>query len=324
MGENISHDPELNSFLGLETNGIFYEQIEELSEKLWNIGNSRLGSWYVDKMPNPISLATFNPTQKWIKNKVHVPFLENNLPPKYYYQLAYPDDNAFVTNEQKEGWEQLDERYKRQFILGDWTNFDHDGSRWAYAFDENKHCVNEMEFNPNREICISFDFNKNPMSCIIFQSNGINSLHIYDAIKLPNSDIYQMCEYINAHYPNKVFLVTGDASGNSGSAMVKDNQTYYKIIQKELRLGRNQLLVPTINPPLEKNRVLFNSILSRGDFKMLRNKTLGLKFDLENATLRADGSLKKQDRNDPAQQLDLLDCARYAANTFLSNFTIIN
>jgi hypothetical protein len=91
-----------------------------------------------------------------------------------------------------------------------------------------------------------------------------------------------------------------------------------------LRLGRNQLLVPTINPPLEKNRVLFNSILSRGDFKMLRNKTLGLKFDLENATLRADGSLKKQDRNDPAQQLDLLDCARYAANTFLSNFTIIN
>jgi hypothetical protein len=57
---------------------------------------------------------------------------------------------------------------------------------------------------------------------------------------------------------------------------------------------------------------------------MLRNKTTGLKFDLENATLRADGSLKKQDRNDPAQQLDLLDCARYAANTFLSNFTIIN
>ena len=31
-GEGIMHDPELTDLLGLETNGILYEQIEELSE----------------------------------------------------------------------------------------------------------------------------------------------------------------------------------------------------------------------------------------------------------------------------------------------------
>ena len=35
MPENISRDPNLNDFLGLETNGIFMEQVGELSEKLW-------------------------------------------------------------------------------------------------------------------------------------------------------------------------------------------------------------------------------------------------------------------------------------------------
>jgi len=62
MAENIQQDPTLNSFLGLETNGIYFEQIEELSKKLWNIGRSRVGSWYLDKMPTPLIFHCFYPS----------------------------------------------------------------------------------------------------------------------------------------------------------------------------------------------------------------------------------------------------------------------
>lgn len=319
MAENISHDPELNAFLGLETNGIYYEQIEELSKKLWNIGNSRVGSWYVDKMPKPIILATFNPSQSWIKQDIHVPFTKGELPSEFYYQLAFPDDNAFVTEEQKKVWDRMDERYKRQFVAGDWSNFDLDGNRWAYAYDARKH-LGKVEIDKGLEIILSFDFNKNPISCSVLQVPNFNTIRIAETIKLANSDIYELCKVIKAKYPNRLFIVTGDASGNNMSAMVKDNLNYYKIIREELMLSTQQFKVPMINPRIAENRVLVNSLFSRGDVLLDEEKTKPLQFDLENVTVLPDGTLRKMDRNDPAQQADALDTFRYAANTFCSKF----
>lgn len=319
MAENISHDPELNAFLGLETNGIYFEQIEELSKKLWNIASSRVGSWYIDKMPMPMTLATFNPTQTWIKEEIHIPYLKGELGSEFYYQLAMPEDNAFVTDEQKKVWARMDERYRRQFIGGDWTNFDMDGNRWAYAYDPSKHLA-DFELSNSKEVILSFDFNRNPMTCSVVQTDYFNSIDIYETIKIPNSDIYQMCEYIKATYGNRLFIVTGDASGNSGSAMVQDNLNYYKIIATQLNLNMRHFQVPTINPKIAENRVLVNSLLSRGNVRLNRNKTKPLQFDLENVSVLADGTLKKQDRNDPAQQADALDTFRYACNVFLNKF----
>jgi phage terminase large subunit len=324
MAENISHDPELNAFLGLETNGIYYEQIEELSKKLWNIGNSRVGSWYVDKMPKPLILATFNPSQSWIKQDIHVPFTKGELPNEFYYQLAFPDDNAFVTDEQKKVWDRMDERYKRQFISGDWSNFDMDGNRWAFAYDEQKHVVDSVPILDNQEIILSFDFNKNPICCSVVQIPNYTTIRVIETIKLPNSDIYELCKVINAKYPKKLFVVTGDASGSNLNAMVADNLNYYKIIREQLMLSIQQFKVPTINPRIAENRVLVNSLLSRGTIMMDRQKTKSLQFDLENVSVLPDGSLKKADRNDPAQQADALDTLRYAANTFCSKFVEIN
>jgi hypothetical protein len=318
-GENISHDPTLDSLLGLETNGIFYEQIEELSEALWNVGNSRNGSWYIDNMPTPITLATFNPTQKWIKKAVHEPFLKDELKPSFHYQLAYPTDNAFVTEEQKKNWENLDERYKRQFILGDWSNFDNLGARWAYAYEEQKH-LGKVDILPNLEIILSFDFNKNPISCSVVQVPNYDTIRVIETIKLANSDIFELCQVIKTKYGNALFLVTGDASGSSTSAMVQDNMNYYKIIKSQLNLSNNQLVVPVVNPRLADNRVLVNSLLSRGNVLLDKENTKSLQFDFENVTVLPDGSIKKADRSDPAQQADALDTFRYACNSFCLKF----
>lgn len=190
---------------------------------------------------------------------------------------------------------------------------------WAYAYDPTKHLA-DFELSKSNETILSFDFNRNPMTCSVVQTNRHNSIDVYETIKLPNSDIYQMCDYIRTTYGNRLYIVTGDASGNSGSAMVSDNLNYYKIISSQLNLNMRHFQVPTINPKISENRVLVNSLLSRGNVRLNRNKTKPLQFDLENVSVLADGTLKKQDRNDPAQQADALDTFRYACNVFLNKF----
>jgi len=317
-GENITHDPELNDLLGMETNGIWFEQIEELSIKLWEIGQSRNGSWYIPKMPKPLTLSTFNPTQTWIKDVIYDPWKKGELKEPFYFQHALPKDNTFVTAEQWAGWDRMAERYKRQFIEGDWSNFTDKNSLWAFAFDRAKH-LGFPEPTRAQILYLSFDFNKNPICCSVIQWYD-NKARVIETIKLANSDIYALCTYILVHYPNYAYMVTGDASGQASSALVKDNLNYYVVIQQLLKLSGHQIRVPAANPRLEENQVLFNSILANYPVEMNQDKCKGLIFDLENVKMMANGQINKTDRNNPQQQADAIDTLRYWFNSFMYNF----
>lgn len=189
---------------------------------------------------------------------------------------------------------------------------------WAYTFDPAKH-LGPTEIDPTHEVYLSFDFNRNPITCAVFQHYGSLVKPIIrgiEQIKLPNSDIYKLCDYIRAAYGGRLFIVTGDATGKASSALVQDNLNYYTVIKKELDLTQGQMKVPSVNPPVKENRVLFNSILHNHDVKLDPEKCKGLIFDLEHARVLPDGNLEKMDRNDPTQQLDALDCCRYYFTTF--------
>jgi len=313
-GENLKQDPELNDFLGLETNGVFLEQLEELNKKTWDTSISRCGSWYIDPMPPALTISTLNPTQKWPKEFLYTPYLKSELPPDIFYQTALPDDNPFVTDDQWNNWNSMDERYRNQFIKGDWTDFDATDNRFAYCYERKIH-VGKTELNRNREVYLSFDFNKDPITCAVFQHSGSDVSRI-EQIKLGNSNIYDLCDRIIGTYGGLMFMVTGDATGKAGSALVKDNINYYTVIKSKLNLGIQQLKVPNVNPTLEENRVLVNFALKNLKITLDADKCKGLIYDLENARVLPDGSLDKKNRNDPTEQLDALDCFRYYLNTF--------
>lgn len=319
-GENSTHDPELNDLLGLETNGIWFEQIEELSKKLWEIGQSRNGSWYIPKMPKPITLSTFNPTQTWIKDVIYDKWKKGELHAPFYFQHALPSDNSFVTNEQWDAWGRMAERYQRQFIEGDWTNFADKNSLWAFAFDRSKH-LGRPEPKRDQILYLSFDFNKNPISCSILQWYD-NKVRILETAKLANSDIYALCNYILSYYPNYAYMVTGDATGQNTSALVKDNLNFYIVIREMLKLSGQQIRVPSVNPRLEENQVLFNSILANYPVEIHEEKCKALIFDLENVRMLPNGQINKADRNNPEQQADAIDTARYWFNVFMHNFLV--
>lgn len=185
---------------------------------------------------------------------------------------------------------------------------------WAYCYKASQH-VGTTRLNRSLEVKLSFDFNRDPITCGVFQDTATEIFGV-EQIKMQSSNIYDLCDYILAKYGGCLLLVTGDATGKASSALVKDNLNYYTVIKNKINLSSGQLRVPTVNPSLEENRVLVNSILHNKKVTLDAVNCKGLIFDLEHAQVLPDGSLDKTDRSDPTKQLDALDCFRYYLNTF--------
>ena len=211
---------------------------------------------------------------------------------------------------------QISPYYYQVYTLGKWGRREND-SPFAYAFSREKHLA-PTKYNPQYELIASFDFNKNPICSGVYQIiNGV--LYGIKCFKLPNSDIYQLCDVMNERYPNALWIVTGDATGRNTSALVQDNINYYKIIKQKLRLSDGQIKVPTINPPVKENQVLVNAVLSQVNCKFDPVECRPLIFDFENVKVLPDGSIEKADRNNPTQQADSLDHFRYLCNRFFKH-----
>jgi len=313
-GENIDRDPELQTFLGVEVNGFFLEQSEELSEEMWQKAVERAGSWYIDPMPPPFIFTTFNPTQKWVKKKFYEPHKKEELTAPYFFLEALPDDNPFVTDDQWSAWKTLDPINYDRFIKGDWNAFTVK-KQFAYSFKEEKH-VKPCQYDPSEYVYLSFDFNVDPMTCLARQTvNG--QIRYIKEFRIRNSDIYEMCDVINAAFqPYPVWIITGDASGNNRSALTKGNLNYYTVIHEKLGLNDNQNRVPATNPAVKDTRVVCNSVLANFD-EIIDPSCTFLIEDLKYCEVDEDG--QKMDSGKDKHKWHLMDCWRYDHNTFHSH-----
>jgi hypothetical protein len=316
MSENISRDPFLNSFLGLETNGIFLEQAEELSEKLWEKSLERTGSWYIPKMPRGLIFLTFNPTQTWVKDKIYMPFIEGNLPPEYFFMQAFPKDNPFVTEDQYESWNMMAERYRKQFVEGDWTDFDGQDGRWLFAFKE-KQNVGRVEWNPDEYTYLSFDFNINPITCGVFQHHdGI--IRCVRVIQINDATTIQLCKQIEEEFPNAFFFVTGDASGENRTTVSRLNN--FKVIKNYFNLSQSQMKLSRSNPHLKDSRLFCNSVIETVPFIVDEDNAKALIFDFKNCKANTDNTIVKDNRKKAEQKADVLDMFRYYLHAFFKDF----
>jgi len=226
-------------------------------------------------------------------------------------------DNPFLKKEEIEQTKaQLDELvFRCEFMAED---VDINNSPWAWAFNKEKH-IEMVTPDPKNYLYLSFDFNRNPITCSVIQHIDLE-IRVLEQLKLSNSNIYELCNRIKALYPNYLYVITGDATGRSSSALVKDSLNYYIIIKQSLQLMDGQIRVPSVNPRLEENQVLVNSLLSNYKVKIHPQKAEALIYDLQNVKTFPDGSIIKTDRSDPTQQADSLDCFRYYCNQFHRQF----
>lgn len=122
--ESISEDPELNRWRGLEVNGFFPEEANELSERSFRKMQERAGSWVVPgdgPQPPPLIIATFNPSGGWVKRVWYDPWKSGNLAAQYYFQPATILDNPHIPAAYLDSLKSLPERDYKRFVEGDWT-----------------------------------------------------------------------------------------------------------------------------------------------------------------------------------------------------------
>ena len=208
--------------------------------------------------------------------------------------------------------------------------------------------------NFNDRIYLSFDFNKVPMTALVMQKKYHSEKVAYDTKfkysplmkkvfkvgkKGASATIFDTCEAIRVwiyqntgkkigtwrdekgniigKYPCTFNVkVTGDASGNATSGMVKDPTDYYRIIKEELQLAEMMLDgVPKANPYHADSHLQVNTILSRcpevgideTECQELQKDLLRIKDDGKHGIPKAAGEEK---------QADLLDCLRYMFHAF--------
>lgn len=289
-----------------EANEFSFEDFLELTRRARGI----VGIQYI-LILNPIS------ENHWIKKRLcdaDGAYASNTTVLKYTYK-----DNvnmlgqSFLTKEDIDALEllmQVNENQYRIYVLGEW-GVDNTESKFCWAFNRSQ--IKPTVYDQDRITWATFDFNVNPLTCTIAQVYpDIKTIRGIECIKLQDSDIWKMCERIVATYPNALWNVTGDATGQSRSALVRDNTTYYQIIQQQLHLMNSQIKVPTVNPPIEENRILVNAVHKNWNVE-LDPKCEPLIYDLTYVEVNGKGEIIK-DRTSNKKFADFLDNWRYLLN----------
>ncbi len=234
-------------------------------------------------------------------------------------------DNPYCSPVRKaflEKLKDLDPYFYQVYTLGKWGNRSV-GDPYCFTFDLKKH-VGLCEPYATLPLYLSFDFNVNPITCGVYQhwedNDGVHIRCIH-SIKLANSNIYALCETIMTYYPQMPYgpyqyIITGDATGQNTTALVKDKIDYYTVIQTQLNLADPQIQVPSINPVVKENRMLVNAAFKMADVLFHPVLAKDLIFDCQYVSVDEMGKIDKGDRSNPKKRADHLDHWRYYLNSF--------
>ncbi|SFJ51016.1 Phage terminase large subunit [Sphingomonas sp. NFR04] len=102
----------------------------------------------------------------------------------------------FPPSEIRHARENLDPKTFRQEFE---ASFESMSGRVYYAFDQKKH-VGRYPFNPALPIILGQDFNVDPMSTVIMQRQPSGQVWVVDEIKLPSSNVPEVCDELERRY----------------------------------------------------------------------------------------------------------------------------
>lgn len=309
--ESITTDKDLTAFLGLECNGMFLEQIEELSQKMFDMAKQRSGSLYVVPMPPGFIFSTFNPTRRWIKKEVYEKHIAGTLEKPYYYMSATPLDNPHVTQDQWNAWGEMDSRSYAQMIEGDWAITAIVDNQFYYAFSEEKHVSKEpLKYDPNYPLWQIHDFNVDPIVAIIAQVDPYKRwVRILKEYVHPNSSTYDVAERIMFDYNMAMKFVDGDRTGHGRKTSSRGLKSDYDIIREVERLNPSQIKVPKApNPPVRITRSIGNKVFEKIDILIDASCVVTIN-DLVVSQADAEGNLVKKGINSEGRHA--IDCVRY-------------
>ena len=274
--ENYVSDKELDWMKGLEVNGFLFEEINECQEKTFYKAFERSGSWIIPNskyQPKPVILATCNPTQNWVKEKVFNPWKENTLNPNWLYIPSKISDNVDENGESNLPQEYLDNLnnmppYEYEvFVNGNWDFLVKTGGEFYKQFEYDKQ-RGKAVYDPALPLHISWDDNVNPyLPCGIFQIEGLH-IKMIDEIagETPNNTVKSVCNEIIRKYPahNSGMFVYGDATANKQDTKLEKGHNFYTLILEYLKQYRPVNRVTRSNPSVVMRGNWINTIFETG------------------------------------------------------------
>lgn len=323
-------DPDFISLGSTEYTDAFIDEANEITEKAFDIVNSRLRWMMKEYDLIPKILLTANPGPGWLKEKY---VIDNDGVPvrtKPYQKFV----RALVTDNPDEDFvriyrTQLDrmnsEYDKARLLYGDWEVESGVSNPFAHQYDIAIHESEDIQFNPHKEVYISIDFNLNPFAVTFWQywqdKDGFH-WHGIDEAEIAQGSIPAMVDLIKRKYWQCLHtcIITGDAMGKQGNLALRDNASHYQSIQRGLGLGNHQIKVPPnpthINSRDDVNYVLWQSKQKGSPFHFGINPKLmpNTCRDFRNVQCDATGSIIKGNRKDLNQRADYIDTARYFLN----------
>jgi len=252
-------------------------------------------------------ILSYNPVDEnhWIKKRM-VDNIEWGGGQIQVFKTTY-HDNAFLDQAYTDYLNSLaltNPLYHQVYCLGEWGIVDK-SNKFLFNFDKATH-TSRIIIDPTLQIRLSFDFNIDPFCVAVYQRFG-DEIRVLDKIRLPNSDIEQVCDRVIARYGEQLFIVTGDVAGNQRSGHVRGKKTYWQVIKYRLRLGDAQIRLRAKNLDLVESRILCNHILGHFDITIDERLT-----DLIEECMYAkvdDKGILIKDR--VANKLDQFDTFRY-------------
>lgn len=326
IGANESRDKDFTDTLGLEINGAFFDQLEDVSQEYYNAVLQRVGSWHIENEPSPVVCSTFNPHPGWIKKAKYSRFKEGTLNSNEIYFPLSPTLEPSNTADQWEVWNNMPPDVKARMIEGDWDSFDNKNP-YFYAFNSDRVVSDEpLKFNPQFPLILSFDFNIDPATCVVAQLHAGTFLYVLKSYKVPNCTLEQLCDRIMVDYPGAVYRVTGDPSGNARNAGYNSaNATLYSMIKQRLNIGSLQVDKPLINYAgadyHREVRIFMNTILQNHPNLLFdKNNCVDLLSDMRIATTVEGGDKLFKTSGATEYGMHLVDGFTYLLLTYFNDY----
>jgi hypothetical protein len=149
------------------------------------------------------------------------------------------------------------------------------------------------------------------MTAIVLQTDlHLRKIAVINEYRSEDSNVYELCKWIESNYNTNDLFITGDSSGNNRHAYSVNSLSGYQIIKNELKLNFSQMKVSKGKPQgyVQTKRLIGNAVFARHSNVTISNAPY-LVEDLENVTVKPDGSMDKKGDLMKTHLLDcLLDC----------------
>jgi len=309
MAEGYDTDKELNRFRGLEINGAFIDEVNEIQEITFDKVVERSGSWFHSPGCPTKILMSCNPSNGWVKERFYNKWRDGLLPDGVAYIQAKITDNPYIPSDYMESLKMLPRYQYEAFVEGNWDIQLKTGGEFYKCFELDKH-IASTKYNPELPLHISWDDNVNPYLPLgVFQIVG-KELRMIDEIAgiSPNNTIKAVCAEFIRRYPNHNagLFVYGDKTADKQDTKLESGYNFYRLVMDYLREYKPSLRLLNSNPSVAMRGMWINTVLEKelnGVRFVIGDKCKHTINDFVNLKEASDGGKSKEMATDPTTKV---------------------